>query len=162
MSVVLRVAAVRIAPRISTVASRRTVATIASRLYEARATATGPGRNGLVSSSNEKQLSLKMSTPKALGGPEDAHNPEQLFAMACFSGALNLVCQKAGKANLAKDAKIDVKVWLGTLTGREGFGLEAEVQVRDFPDEALIQKAHEVCPYSLLMREGGKSTAGKA
>ena len=47
---------------------------------------------------------------------------------ACFSGALNLVASKAGKADLAKDAKVEVKVWLGKLSDREGFGLEGAME----------------------------------
>lgn len=54
-----------------------------------QAVATGAGRNGTVESVGdaEKPLSLKLSSPKTLGGPGDGQNPEQLFAMgyACAS-----------------------------------------------------------------------------
>ena len=55
----------------------------------AEALAEGAGRNGSVKSlgSAEAPLSLKLSTPKTLGGAGDGQNPEQLFAMgyACKS-----------------------------------------------------------------------------
>ena len=55
--------------------------------YVSNATAIGEGRNGTVKSDGDVPLSLKLSTPKSIGGKGDGQNPEQLFAMgyACKS-----------------------------------------------------------------------------
>jgi hypothetical protein len=55
--------------------------------YTAHATATGQGRNGLVTSDT---LKLHFAPPKELGGSGDGQNPEQLFAMgyACTEPSL--------------------------------------------------------------------------
>lgn len=52
------------------------------RKYTATAVAQGAGRNGTVSSNGK---TLKLATPKELGGAGDGENPEQLFAMG-YSG----------------------------------------------------------------------------
>ena len=49
--------------------------------YFSKATAEGPGRNGIVKSFGDSPLELKMAMPKAAGGKGDGQNPEQLFAM---------------------------------------------------------------------------------
>ncbi len=125
-------------------------------LYTAHATATG-GRDGRAVSS-DKVLDVKLTTPRALGGAGgDGTNPEQLFAAgysACFIGALKFV---AGKEKIAfpADASIDASVGIGPLP--TGFGIQAELKV-SLPGlpreqaEALVQKAHQVCPYSNATR----------
>lgn len=49
--------------------------------YTAHATARGQGRNGLVESSDDVGLKLRLAMPRSLGGKGDGQNPEQLFAM---------------------------------------------------------------------------------
>jgi len=64
-----------------------------SALYTAVARSTGDGRNGHVRT-DDALLDLDVRTPRALGGPGGATNPEQLFAAgfaACFHSALKLV-----------------------------------------------------------------------
>ena len=58
--------------------------------YFSKATAEGPGRNGLVKSNGDSPLELRMSIPRTAGGKGDGQNPEQLFAMgyACESSRL--------------------------------------------------------------------------
>ena len=51
------------------------------RQYTAHATARGQGRNGEVQSNGDGGLSLRLASPKSLGGKGDGQNPEQLFAM---------------------------------------------------------------------------------
>lgn len=55
--------------------------------YTATARAAGQGRSGQVHSDDEVPLTLTLALPKALGGPGDGTNPEQLFALgyACTS-----------------------------------------------------------------------------
>lgn len=88
MSALLRTSFARTALR-ATPASRRSLVTLKERLYEVEGIADSAGRNGTVTSPQSKSLTLKMSTPKSLGGAEDAHNPEQLFAMGYAGAQIN-------------------------------------------------------------------------
>jgi osmotically inducible protein OsmC len=125
-------------------------------LYVAHATATG-GRDGRAVSSDE-QLSVSLATPRELGGAGGAGtNPEQLFAAgyaACFIGALKVVAGKE-KVALPADTSIAADVGIGPIPN--GFGIEVtlNVSVPGMPREqaeALVQKAHIVCPYSNATR----------
>ena len=124
-------------------------------LYQAHATVTG-GRDGRAVSS-DGLLDLKLSPPKELGGIGGATNPEQLFAAgysACFMGALKHV---AGVEKIAvpADASIAATVGLGQIPA--GFGIEVQMVV-SLPGmertaaQALVDKAHQVCPYSNATR----------
>jgi osmotically inducible protein OsmC len=126
-------------------------------LYKAQATANG-GRDGRATSSDEK-LDVKLSTPKELGGAGGiGTNPEQLFAAgyaACFLSALKFVAAHA-KTPLPADASVTAEVGIGP-NGQGGFGLAADMRIslpgldRDAA-QALVNKAHEVCPYSNATR----------
>jgi Ohr subfamily peroxiredoxin len=124
-------------------------------LYTATASATS-GRDGKVFS-DDKSIDLGLSVPKGLGGPGGAGtNPEQLFAAgysACFGSALKLV---AGQKKIATgDVTITAKVSIGR--GEKGFGLAVEL-VGTIPAlskeeaHALMEAAHQVCPYSNATR----------
>ncbi|MDI9239306.1 organic hydroperoxide resistance protein [Lysobacter sp. LF1] len=125
-------------------------------LYTAHATATG-GRDGRAVSS-DNALDVKLTTPRELGGAGgEGTNPEQLFAAgysACFIGALKFVAGKE-KIALPADTRIDGSVGIGPLP--TGFGIQAELKIT-IPGmareqaEALVQKAHQVCPYSNATR----------
>lgn len=126
-------------------------------LYTANATATG-GRDGRAVSS-DAQLDVKLTTPKELGGAGGAGtNPEQLFAAgysACFIGAMKFVAAAAKKA-LPADVSVNGLVGIGP-NGKGGFGISVTLNISlpgmDRADaEALIHKAHEVCPYSNATR----------
>jgi lipoyl-dependent peroxiredoxin len=126
-------------------------------LYKAQATATG-GRDGRAVTSDNK-LDAKLSTPKELGGPGgEGTNPEQLFAAgysACFLSAMKFVAMHT-KVVLPSDAAVTAEVGIGP-NGQGGFGLAAELRV-SLPGmetesaQALVNKAHEVCPYSNATR----------
>lgn len=125
-------------------------------LYTAHATATG-GRDGKAVSS-DGVLDVKLSTPRELGGAGgEGTNPEQLFAAgysACFIGALKFVAGKE-KVALPADTSIEGSVGIGPIA--TGFGIEAELRIRapGVPREtleALVAKAHVVCPYSNATR----------
>lgn len=125
-------------------------------LYRAHATATG-GRDGRAVV-EESKLDLKLSTPKELGGPGGAGtNPEQLFAAgysACFISAMKFVAGR-DKLTLPADTAIAGSVGIGPIPN--GFGIEVELKIwipgmaRDAA-QALVQKAHQVCPYSNATR----------
>ena len=125
-------------------------------LYTAHAISTG-GREGL-SRSSDGALQLRLSTPKELGGAGGpGTNPEQLFAAgysACFIGALKFVAGKE-KIALPADTSIEGAVGIGPIPA--GFGIQAELKI-SLPGlpreqaEALVEKAHQVCPYSNATR----------
>jgi len=125
-------------------------------LYRAKATATG-GRDGRATSS-DNVLDIKLTTPKELGGAGgDGTNPEQLFAAgysACFLGAMKFVASQQ-KLQLPADTRVTGQVGIGQIP--TGFGIEVELTI-SIPGlaradaEALVQKAHIVCPYSNATR----------
>ena len=126
-------------------------------IYTANATATG-GRDGRATS-NDEQLSVKLTTPKELGGAGgEGTNPEQMFAAgysACFIGAMKFVAA-ATKVTLPADTTVNGLVGIGP-NGNGGFGLEVALNVsipgmEHAEAEALVNKAHEVCPYSNATR----------
>ena len=125
-------------------------------LYRAKATATG-GRDGRATSS-DNVLDIKLTTPKELGGAGgDGTNPEQLFAAgysACFLSAMKFVASQQ-KLQLPADTRVTGQVGIGQIP--TGFGIQAELTI-SIPGlaradaEALVQKAHIVCPYSNATR----------
>lgn len=125
-------------------------------LYTAEALATGDGRNGRTRSANGR-LDFKLDAPVELGGSGVGTNPEELFAAgyaACFHSALQLVARQA-KADLT-DSAVGAQVSLGRQDGG-GFGLAVvlEASLPNVPAEhaqALLEQAHQVCPYSTATR----------
>lgn len=124
-------------------------------VYRAEATSTG-GRDGRSVSSDNK-LEVKLAVPKEMGGNGDGSNPEQLFAAgysACFMGAMRFVAGQQ-KITIPADATITGKVGIGPIP--QGFGIEAELII-SVPGmersalQALVDKAHQVCPYSNATR----------
>ncbi|WP_116140443.1 organic hydroperoxide resistance protein [Trinickia diaoshuihuensis] len=125
-------------------------------LYRAHARATG-GRDGraVVPDSG---LDLRLTTPRELGGAGgDGANPEQLFAAgysACFIGAMKFVAAR-DKIALPQDVSIEGSVGIGAIPN--GFGIEVELKI-SLPGmdranaQALVEKAHQVCPYSNATR----------
>ncbi|MCE9686601.1 organic hydroperoxide resistance protein [Shewanella sp. AS16] len=127
-------------------------------LYRATATSTG-GRDG-TSTSSDNKLAVKLSTPKELGGAGgEGTNPEQLFAAgysACFIGAIKFVAGQE-KIRLSPDLSVTGLVGIGANTKGVGFGIDVELQI-NLPGmapeaaRALVEKAHQVCPYSNATR----------
>lgn len=122
-------------------------------LYTAKVHITG-GRDGGSARSDDGRIDLKLSSP---GGPGSGTNPEQLFAAgwsACFIGAMKVVAG-AMKVRLPPEASLDTEVDLGT-TGSE-YLLRARLNV-SLPGlersvaQAIVDGAHQVCPYSKATR----------
>ena len=125
-------------------------------IYKATVTSTS-GRDGRAVS-NDAHLDVKLSTPRELGGAGgEGTNPEQLFAAgysACFLSALKYVAAQQ-KVAVAADANIRAEVGIGQIPG--GFALDVELFI-SLPGvdtdvaSALVEKAHQVCPYSNATR----------
>lgn len=125
-------------------------------LYTGTATATG-GREGSASS-DDGNLSVKLSTPKELGGAGgDGTNPEQMFAAgysACFIGALKHVAMLS-KVSLSDDISVTGRVGIGPIETGFAIAVALEVDLKDLDREVareLVNKAHQVCPYSNATR----------
>src|SRR5262249_12954939 len=126
-------------------------------LYKTSAKATG-GRDGHAATL-DGALDVKLTTPKELGGTGGTgNNPEQLFAAgyaACFIGAMKFVASQGGP-KVPADASVTSTVGIGPRSAG-GFGLDIELAV-SLPGlarneaEALVEKAHQVCPYSNATR----------
>jgi len=126
-------------------------------LYKTSATATG-GRDG-ESQTADGSLKVKLSTPKELGGAGGTgNNPEQLFAAgysACFIGAMKFVASQGGP-KVPADTSVTANVGIGPRS-EGGFGLDIQLDI-SLPGlskeeaETLVEKAHQVCPYSNATR----------
>lgn len=121
-------------------------------LYTGKTRTTG-GRDG-VTRSDDAALDVRLSPP---GSGKPGTNPEQLFAAgwsACFIGALGLAAGKR-KIRLPAETAIDAEVDLGTTDG--AYFLQARLNVSlpgIEPDvaRALVEEAHQTCPYSKATR----------
>ncbi|PKU21816.1 organic hydroperoxide resistance protein [Telmatospirillum siberiense] len=126
-------------------------------LYKTSATATG-GRDGHAATT-DGSLDVKLSTPKELGGAGGpGNNPEQLFAAgysACFLGAMKFVASQGGP-KVPADTTVKATVGIGPRS-EGGFGIDVELEIA-LPGlskddaQALVDKAHQVCPYSNATR----------
>lgn len=124
--------------------------------YTAKATATG-GREG-TAKSDDSRLDVTLSTPKGLGGDDgQGTNPEQLFAAgyaACFIGALKFVAGQE-KISLPSETYINSEVTIGAIEGGFGIAVKLAVSLGDMDKEkaqVMVDKAHQVCPYSNATR----------
>ncbi|CCA55510.1 Organic hydroperoxide resistance protein [Streptomyces venezuelae ATCC 10712] len=123
-------------------------------LYTAVATAEN-GRDGRVATDDGK-LDLVVNPPKAMGGSGEGTNPEQLFAAgysACFQGALGVVARNEN----ADISGSTVTAEVGIGKNDDGFGIIVKISAT-IPNldaetaKSLIEKAHQVCPYSKATR----------
>jgi Ohr subfamily peroxiredoxin len=126
--------------------------------YTTSATATG-GRDGR-SATKDGSLDVKLATPKELGGGGGpGNNPEQLFAAgyaACFLGAMKFVASQGGTAKVPNDATVTSTVGIGPRS-EGGFGITVALDiglpgVDKAQAQELVEKAHQVCPYSNATR----------
>jgi len=121
-------------------------------LYTGKARTTG-GRDG-ASRTDDGRLDVKLSPP---GTPGTGTNPEQLFAAgysACFIGAMKAVAGKM-KVTLPADLAIDAEVDLGPIPNAYGIAARLNVNLPGMDRaaaQALLDAAHQVCPYSNATR----------
>ncbi|MFB8174662.1 organic hydroperoxide resistance protein [Streptomyces sp. NPDC055966] len=123
-------------------------------LYTAVATAEN-GRDGRVATDDGK-LDVVVNPPEEMGGSGAGTNPEQLFAAgysACFQGALAVVARQEGAD--VSGSTVTAKVGIGK--NDDGFGIIVEISA-NIPNvsaeaaQGLVEKAHQVCPYSKATR----------
>jgi Ohr subfamily peroxiredoxin len=121
-------------------------------VYTGRIRTTG-GRDGK-SRSDDGRLAVALSGPGS-NGP--GTNPEQLFGAgwsACFLSAIGKAAQ-AAKVKLPADAAVDAEIDLGA--SGEAYFLAARLKV-SLPGidretaQALVNTAHQICPYSKASR----------
>ena len=117
--------------------------------------ATTNGREGRAAS-NDGKIDLPISPPGSGGA---GTNPEQLFAAgyaACFGQAIKAMAQQHDIAIDADALKVDATVRLHK--GDDGgfyidATLDAQIAGADQAQaETLVEKAHEICPYSKATR----------
>lgn len=122
--------------------------------YTAVATAEN-GRDGRVAT-NDGRLDVVVNPPKELGGSGEGTNPEQLFAAgysACFQGALGVVARNENADITGSTVTAEV----GIGKNDDGFGIIVKISA-SIPNvdvataKDLIEKAHQVCPYSKATR----------
>jgi Ohr subfamily peroxiredoxin len=131
----------------------RTITPVGKVVYTAKTHATG-GRERGASRSSDGRLDVRLSTP---GSARIGTNPEQLFAAgwsACFESAIGLVARKR-KITLPGDVAVDAEVDLNLTDG--GYVLSTRLKV-SLPGvareaaQALVDEAHQICPYSKATR----------
>ncbi|MEX2743943.1 organic hydroperoxide resistance protein [Rhizobium mongolense] len=121
-------------------------------VYTGKTHTTG-GRDG-ASRSSDGRLDIKLSPPGSTGA---GTNPEQLFAAgwsACFLGAVGKAAAER-HLRLPADASINTEVDLAL--GDDGYLLRARLSVSlpgIAPEVAttLVERAHQLCPYSKATR----------
>jgi Ohr subfamily peroxiredoxin len=108
-------------------------------------------------------LDVDLAVPADMGGSGGSGtNPEQLFAAgygACFQSALMGAARREHLT--ADDSQVTARVGIGPIgegTKTWGYGLTVRLQIHlpSVPDrkiaEALVARAHEICPYSNATR----------
>lgn len=124
-------------------------------MYTTKAVNTGGGEGE--SQLPDGSFSVKVSTPKSMGGPGQGSNPEQLFALgysACFNSALEA---KMEEAKIDAKSKVNTEVTLNSDPTDGGFKLsvlmEVAVEGKSLEEtKKLADQAHDFCPYSKATR----------
>jgi osmotically inducible protein OsmC len=122
-------------------------------LYTAKTHTTGGREHGLARSS-DGQLDIRLST---LGSARIGTNPEQLFAAgwsACFESAIALAANTR-KIALPPDIAIDAEVDLNLADGEFFLSARLNISLPGIEREialALVEEAHQICPYSKATR----------
>ena len=139
----------------SELAQPSTIAKGGKLVYTAKTHTTG-GRGNGTSQSSDGRLNIKLSIP---GGPGTGTNPEQMFAAgwsACFEGAMAIAARKR-KIGLPADTAIDAEVDLNQILADGTYFLRARLNV-SLPGvdralaQAIVNDAHQICPYSRATR----------
>jgi osmotically inducible protein OsmC len=128
--------------------------------YTAHGTASNGGRGVGHSETDDGKISVNFSTPIEMGGDGGpGTNPEQLFAVgysACFLGAMRTAAGRQHK-KLPEGATVTADVSFADREDNVGFTIVAKLTANvpglDKSEvEALMTVAHDICPYSNLIR----------
>ena len=126
-------------------------------LYTARAHVTGGRVNGHGRTS-DGALEVDLRPPVESGGEGGGTNPEQLFAVgyaSCFESALGVVArrQRVDAGDVAIDSQVSL---IPTEDRRFVLAVVLDVTLPSVEDPeqavALVEAAHDVCPYSHATR----------
>jgi Ohr subfamily peroxiredoxin len=126
-------------------------------LYTARAHVTGGRVNGHGRTS-DGALEVDLRPPVESGGEGGGTNPEQLFAIgyaSCFESALGVVArrQRVDAGDVAIDSQVSL---IPTEDRRFVLAVVLDVTLPSVEDPeqavALVEAAHQVCPYSNATR----------
>jgi Ohr subfamily peroxiredoxin len=121
-------------------------------LYTGKTHTTG-GRDGAARSSDGR-LDIKLSSPGSAGA---GTNPEQLLGAgwsACFIGAIGSAA-RALNVSLPTGTSVNTEVDLGTTDGAYFIQARLNVSLPGLPRDvaqALVDRAHQTCPYSKATR----------
>ncbi|HEY2716852.1 MAG TPA: organic hydroperoxide resistance protein [Solirubrobacterales bacterium] len=126
-------------------------------IYTAQATVTG-GRDEGHGRTSDGALEVDIRVPSELGGPGEATNPEQLFAVgyaSCFESALKIVGRRQSLD--VDDVSIEIRVNLLPNPDRSfALGVEMDVTLPSLQEGGaaleVVGEAHRVCPYSNATR----------
>jgi len=125
-----------------------------SKVLHTGKTRTAGGRENGVSRSSDGRLDIRFATP---GSARIGTNPEQLFAAAwsaCFESAIALAARK-GKTALPGGSVVDAEVDLNVGDNGQFLSVRLNISLPGIDRtlaQALIDAAHEVCPYSKATR----------
>ena len=120
-------------------------------VHTARTRTTG-GREHGVSRSSDGYLDIRLAAPGRIGT-----NPEHLFAAAwsaCFEHAIGLAAQRR-KITLSAGITIDAEVNLNVAASGHFLSAGLNISIRGVERDiaqALVDEAHEICPYSKATR----------
>jgi osmotically inducible protein OsmC len=126
-------------------------------LYTARAHVTGGRVNGHGRTS-DGALEVELRPPVESGGEGGGTNPEQLFAVgyaSCFESALGAVArrQRVDVGDVAIDSQVSL---IPTEDRRFVIAVVLDLTLPSIEDPeqavALVEAAHQVCPYSNATR----------
>ena len=136
------------------------------KVYTAHATAIG-GRGGGTVKTADGKLDLKIDHPAEMGGKGEHNNPDQLFAAgysSCYLGAIKFVAGKqTPPVRVTPESTVTAHISFADREDNVGFAIVAELDVHlpgidKAKAEELAAAAHDVCPYSWLIRNKSEVT----
>jgi Ohr subfamily peroxiredoxin len=122
-------------------------------LYTAKVHTTG-GREAGIARSSDGRLDIRLSSP---GSEGVGTNPEQLFAAgwsACFEAAIGIAAHKR-RVTLPPGVAIDAEVDLCLVDAAYTLRARLNITLPGIPLDvarALVEEAHQTCPYSRATR----------
>jgi lipoyl-dependent peroxiredoxin len=122
-------------------------------LYTGKTRTSSGGRDG-TARSDDGRLDIELSSPGSAG---NGTNPEQLLAAgwsACFIGAMGIAARQLNVA-LPQDLAVDAEIDLGTAGDAYLIQARLNVSVPGVPRDvaqAIVDTAHQTCPYSKATR----------